>query len=138
MLFRLGPTGAGGGELSASIIHSQFVRGVFSQAMTDVALFIDQSTLAAAGGSSGRSRSAQHLFLPFFGGPDDRLALEFVVQLCNENPCVRATLVRIVKRDVDAEGVQPPLAAAAPNGSQRAMEDVNALTVASVRSPFTL
>jgi hypothetical protein len=138
MLFRSGPTGTGGGELSASIIHSQFVRGVFSQAMTDVALFVDQSTLAAAGESSGRSGSAQHLFLPFFGGPDDRLALEFVVQLCNENPSVRATVVRIVKRDVDAEGVQPPLAAAAPIGSQRAMEGINALTVASVRSPFTL
>lgn len=128
MLFRTGPTGSSGGEMSASVIHSQFVRGVFSQATTDVALFVDQSTLAASGESSGRSGSAQHLFLPFFGGPDDRLALEFVVQLCNENPCVRATVVRIVKRDVDAEVVQPPLAAA---GSQRAMEDVNALTVAS-------
>ena len=141
MLFRPGPTGAGGGsggEWSASVIHSQFVRGVFSQATTDVALFVDQSTLAATGESSGRSGSAQHLFLPFFGGPDDRLALEFVVQLCNENPCVRATVVRIVKRDVDAEGVQPPMAAAAPNGSRRAMEEVNALTVASVRSLFTL
>ena len=78
------------------------------------------------------------MFLPFFGGPDDRLALEFVVQLCNENPCVRATVVRIVKRDVDAESLQPPLAAATPNGSRRAMEEVNALTVASVRSLFTL
>lgn len=61
-------------------------------------------------------------------------ALTFVVRLCNENPCVRATALRIVKRDLDAEDVQPPLAAAAPKGS----EDANALTVASVRPLFTL
>jgi hypothetical protein len=41
----------------------------------------------------------QHVFLPFFGGPDDRLALEFVVQV-SANPRMRGTVVRITKCDV--------------------------------------
>jgi hypothetical protein len=50
-----------------------------------------------------------HLFLPLVGGPDDRLALDFVVQLC-ANPRVRATVVRITKRDipVDVSPLGPP------------------------------
>jgi hypothetical protein len=42
----------------------------------------------------------QHLFLPFFGGPDDRLSLSFVVQLC-ANPTVTATVVRMKKTASD-------------------------------------
>jgi len=38
-----------------------------------------------------------HIFLPFFGGPDDRLALEFVVGLCRRNERLRATVVRLKK-----------------------------------------
>lgn len=97
-------------QASASVIHSQFVRSVFSQATTDVALFVDQSMLDAL------SDWRRHLFLPFFGGPDDRLALEFVVQLC-ENPNVTASVVRIVRRE---------------GGSGARNEEVNALTVGSV------
>ncbi|KAG2088910.1 Sodium/hydrogen exchanger family-domain-containing protein [Suillus cothurnatus] len=69
---------------SAAAIHSQFVRRVFAESKTDVALFIDP-----AGTGTG---SARHIFCPFFGGPDDRLALEFVVQLC-ANPRISATVV---------------------------------------------
>jgi hypothetical protein len=80
-------------DKSANAIHSQFVRGVFSQSKTDVALFIDQ-------GHTPGAINAQHIFLPFFGGPDDRLALEFVVQLC-ANPRISASVVRITKKDMD-------------------------------------
>lgn len=113
MLFK---TGGPSHESSASIIHSQFVRAIFSQATTDVALYVDQSTFDAA------ANSAQHLFLPFFGGPDDRAALELVMQLC-ENPRVTATIIRITKMDADVE---------TPNKSP---EEANNLTIASV-SPF--
>ncbi|KAK0202677.1 Sodium/hydrogen exchanger family-domain-containing protein [Desarmillaria ectypa] len=75
-------------------VHSQFVRGVFAHSKTDVALFVDQSTPGMPIGSS------HHIFLPFFGGPDDRLALDFVAQLC-ENPKTTATIVRVTKRDVE-------------------------------------
>jgi len=85
------------GDKSASTTHSQFVRGVFAQSKSDVALFIDTGDRSGAGGS-------HHVFLPFFGGPDDRLALEFVVQLCL-NPKTTATVVRYIKRDAEV----PPL-----------------------------
>ncbi|KAG2125208.1 Sodium/hydrogen exchanger family-domain-containing protein [Suillus cothurnatus] len=66
-------------DKSTSAVHSQFVRGVFAQSETDVALFVDPGNHINAGAGTGGSH---HIFLPFFGGPDDRLALEFVVQLC--------------------------------------------------------
>ncbi|KAJ2934148.1 hypothetical protein H1R20_g2903, partial [Candolleomyces eurysporus] len=109
MLFK--PSGPN--ETSDYVIHSQFVRAVFSQATTDVALYVDQSTFDAA------ANSAQHLFVPFFGGPDDRAALEFVMQLC-ENPRVTATIIRISKQDSDVEVT-----------NDKSPEEANALTVAS-------
>jgi hypothetical protein len=76
-----------GNDISKSIsfIHSQFVRGVCSQSKTDVALFVDQNTLdstSIVGNCDGVGVLYQHVFLPYFGGPDDRLALDFVVQIC--------------------------------------------------------
>ncbi|EMD40223.1 hypothetical protein CERSUDRAFT_112420 [Gelatoporia subvermispora B] len=80
-------------DLSASALHSHFVRMIFAQSGTDVALYVDRHQPGDAPKPLG---GAQHLFLPFFGGPDDRLALEFVVQLC-ANPRVSATVVRVRK-----------------------------------------
>jgi len=82
-------------EKSASAKHSHFVRGVFSQSKTDVALFVDHGYTP---GETRATGSTQHIFLPFFGGPDDRLALDFVVQLC-ANPNISATVVRMVKQE---------------------------------------
>ncbi|KAG2002319.1 potassium:hydrogen antiporter, variant 2 [Coprinopsis cinerea AmutBmut pab1-1] len=104
-------------ELPTSVIHSQFVRSVFMHASTDVALFVDQSMISARTASYGNvtfgAGSRQHLFLPFFGGPDDRLALEFLVQIVERDPSLTATVVRITKREKDdmerAEGEKPPL-----------------------------
>ena len=79
---------------SASVVHSHFVRGVFMKAKTDVALYVDQSPP----GVEIATGSRQHIFLPFFGGPDDRLALDFVVQIC-DNQLITATIVRITKRE---------------------------------------
>ena len=91
-----GIPGSGGNDISypVSCKHSLFVRGVFSQSKTDVALFVDQNTLdltSIEGNSDG-----VHVFLPFFGGPDDRLALDFLVQIC-ANPRVKGTVVRMTK-----------------------------------------
>jgi len=88
---------------SAAAIHSQFVRRVFAESKTDVALFIDPGVSHSVG-----TGSARHVFFPFFGGPDDRLALEFVVQLC-ANPRISATVVRMSKSGVeDAATVERP------------------------------
>ncbi|KAF8581038.1 hypothetical protein K439DRAFT_1393155 [Ramaria rubella] len=77
-------------EESSSTTHSQFVRGIFAQSNVDVALFIDR-------GRAGPAHfGKQRIFLPFFGGPDDRLALATVIQLCG-NPRTSAKIVRVTK-----------------------------------------
>lgn len=87
-------------DQTSSVIFSEFIRNVFAKSPSDVALFVDR------GMSNGSvTTSHQHLFLPFFGGPDDRLALTFLVQLC-ENPLVTATVVRIVAKDKDADNLK--------------------------------
>ncbi|KAF8843410.1 hypothetical protein BDN67DRAFT_964518 [Paxillus ammoniavirescens] len=76
-------------DLSISTMHSHFVRGVFMGSKTDVAVYVDTGDNA---GTSG----PQHVLFPFFGGPDDRLALEFVVQLCT-NSSMSATVIKLSK-----------------------------------------
>ena len=107
-------------DRTSSIVYSNFLRKVFSESPADVALFVDRG---------GAAPTDQHIFLPFFGGPDDRLALRFVVQLC-ANPNISATVVRM-KTASDAE-----LAAIESNGTDigdEAKEAINALTMQSVR-----
>jgi len=93
--------------------YANFVRKIFLEAVNDVGLFLDAG-VAMSDGTMGVSHQ-QHLFLPFHGGPDDRTALHFVMQLVASNFSVTATIVRIVKvapgnatADKDAEhGVGP-------------------------------
>lgn len=87
---------------SASTLYSHFVRGVFRQSKTDVALFVD---LGDNAGTNGQ----QHVLFPFFGGADDRLALEFVVQLCT-NPRISATVIRVGKKSEQTVISRPALA----------------------------
>ena len=94
---------------SPSALHSHFVRSIFATAQTDVALYIDRHNPGES--ALPMINSQQHIFLPFFGGPDDRLALNFVVQLC-AHPRVSATVVRIVRSAFDelehAESIGKP------------------------------
>ncbi|KAG2130618.1 Sodium/hydrogen exchanger family-domain-containing protein [Suillus bovinus] len=91
-------------DKSASAMHSQFVRGVFAQSKTDVALFVDPGNHLNTGAKTG---GLHHIFFPFFGGPDDRLALEFVVQLC-ANPKINATVVKMEKREIEHTQIERP------------------------------
>ena len=94
-----------------SIAHSEYVRKVFQHSPVDVALFIDRPR-----SSKTSAKASRHLFLPFFGGPDDRLALAFVIQLCM-NKDVSATVLRLSKIDplsplmTNATAVEPPRSA---------------------------
>lgn len=98
-------TSAGTEDREVSISHSQFVRSVFSSSKTDVALFVDRHQpgglpkFALSRSQQGGART-HRLFVPFFGGPDDRLALEFAVQLC-ANPRICATVIKVTKSDAD-------------------------------------
>lgn len=119
---------AAGVDMSASAQHSQFVRAVFSQCTTNVALYLDRHHPGESPKFSSKSR--QHLFLPFFGGPDDRLALDFVVQLC-ANSKVTATVVRIVRAEFDSAqrgSIEKPQVAHLDDRDS----NPNGLTVASV------
>ena len=84
---------------SGATLYSQFVRGVFRHSKIDVALFVD---LGDNAGTNGQ----QHILFPFFGGPDDRVGLDFVVQLCT-NPRISATVVRVGKR-IEQPGIARP------------------------------
>jgi len=87
---------SGRDETASLTLRSQFIRRVFASSASDVALFIDRGLSTDQG-----STIYPHIFLPFFGGPDDRLALSFVVQLCMHG-VVSATVVRI--RQLDSDG----------------------------------
>ena len=89
---------SGRDETASLILRSQFIRRVFASSASDVALFIDRGLSTDSG-----STIYPHIFLPFFGGPDDRLALSFVVQLCMHG-AVSATVVRIRQLDSDGKG----------------------------------
>ncbi|KAH9002201.1 cation/H+ exchanger [Lactarius hatsudake] len=82
-------------EAAALLLRSQFVRKVFANSSSDVALFVDRGFL-----TDSSSSIYPHIFLPFFGGPDDRLALSFVIQLCMQDG-VSATVIRLQRLESD-------------------------------------
>ena len=84
-----------GKDEAAALLRSQFVRKVFANCSSDVALFIDRGFLA-----DSNTSIHPHIFLPFFGGPDDRLALSFVIQLCMHKG-VSATVIRLQRLTSD-------------------------------------
>jgi len=106
-----------GGAASTSVVHSQFVREVFLQCTDlDVALYIDP--VARSPGDISRKSTAYHLVLPFFGGPDDRMTLEWVVQLCS-SVRVSATVIRVRKEDIKEEVQEPPQAHMSSDAEKR-------------------
>jgi len=81
---------------------------------------------------------SHHIFFPYFGGDDDKLALRFVLQLC-ENTRVTATIVHIVfRKDARVKVPEisiPPSAATAPGARRdlpRGLSMSNVPTVAKV------
>lgn len=85
---------------SVSAMQSQFIRNVLAQNTQDLAIFVDTGDRA---GTSG----PQHILCPFFGGPDDRLALDLVVQLCL-SPRITATVVKMTTGPVEGTSTQRP------------------------------
>ncbi|TFK43902.1 Sodium/hydrogen exchanger family-domain-containing protein [Crucibulum laeve] len=80
-------------DQTSSVVYSEFIRNVFASSPSDVGLFVDREMSMQYAGAE-----RQRLFLPFFGGPDDRLALTFLVQLCS-NPNVTAKVIWIRKSE---------------------------------------
>lgn len=95
-------------DTTSSIVYSEYVRSVFKHSPVDIALYVDRAPSLKTS-----AKPARHLLLPFFGGPDDRLALAFVVQLCmSKDAC--ATVLRLSQADplsplmTNATAVDPP------------------------------
>ena len=84
-------------DATSLLVRSQFVRKVFASSPSDVALFIDRGLSTDSG-----STIYPHVFLPFSGGPDDRLALSFVIQLCLHDS-ISATVVRMHRLESDGK-----------------------------------
>ncbi|KAJ9124042.1 hypothetical protein QFC22_000835 [Naganishia vaughanmartiniae] len=107
-----------GPDTNASPFYSVFLRRVMSEAKRDTAIFVDRGFHAGdlIGGDAqihaGGHHHHQRLFLPFFGGADDRLALGLVIQMCRQsNVC--ATVIRFdtTVRPVPETIASPPAAA---------------------------
>ncbi|KAG6845063.1 hypothetical protein H0H87_001125 [Tephrocybe sp. NHM501043] len=79
---------------SSAISHTRFLQDVFEHAKTNVAVFV------APNDDNAQTIVNRHIFLPYFGGHDDCLALKFVVQCCH-NETVTATVLRMIDKDLD-------------------------------------
>ncbi|KAI0786158.1 Sodium/hydrogen exchanger family-domain-containing protein [Abortiporus biennis] len=129
-------SGSSGVGPSTSALHSQFVRSIFGSCgnETDVALYVDQES-ASSPTMHMKTGGRYHLFVPFFGGPDDRLALEFAVQMCSQNPRISASIVRVVKVESSddeeelRQSIEKPEIAHLDGGDQHVRE--NMLTIQS-------
>lgn len=92
-----------GPDTNASPFYSVFLRRTLAEAKRDTAIFVDRGFHAGDNAGPRATANAGHhqrLFLPFFGGADDRLALGLVVQMCRHtNVC--ATIIRF---DTSAHG----------------------------------
>ena len=74
--------------------YASFARRIFLESGSDVGLFLDSGVSASSPQSMG---AIQRIYLPFHGGPDDRAALDFVMQLVHNNSQMTATVTRFVK-----------------------------------------
>ncbi|PPQ94816.1 hypothetical protein CVT25_007453 [Psilocybe cyanescens] len=92
-------------DQTSSYVYSEYIRNVFSRSPSDIGLFVDRGVIGGGGAAAPGGTSKQHLFLPFFGGPDDRLALRLLVQLC-ESSAVAAKVVRLHKIDAAPTATQ--------------------------------
>ncbi|KAG8833005.1 K(+)/H(+) antiporter [Serendipita sp. 399] len=107
--------GSGGGvqvhaspERSTAIVYAQFIRKVFALSAVDVALCIESENVEIEQQDEEKNVviSGQRIFMPYFGGPDDRLALSLLVQMCaSGGGSVQATVVRITKTEPDASPI---------------------------------
>ncbi|GAA5875255.1 hypothetical protein JCM1840_001912 [Sporobolomyces johnsonii] len=81
-----------------SSLYAAFLRDLFASASCDVGLFLDRSSSDESFPSLSPDPSAStktHLFLPFFGGADDRTCLELAVQLAKRSEAIKVTILVI-------------------------------------------
>lgn len=118
--------------------YANFVRRVFMESSSDVGLFLDrgayhvsQANSHAMVSNAMTTRTLKHIYLPFHGGPDDRAALDFVVQLVANNPHMTATVARLnpVPADSDLNKIGSADAPSEAAGSTSPLTGNNQFTV---------
>ncbi|KFX91723.1 hypothetical protein O988_07612, partial [Pseudogymnoascus sp. VKM F-3808] len=93
--------------------HTAFISELLSDAPCNSAILIDRSFGAPVPSAADRGH---HIFFPFVGGADDRVALRFVLQLA-KNRHVTATVLQVI-HTAAPEVKTPPVAATTPTGSE--------------------
>lgn len=91
--------------------HSAFISEILSEAPCNAAILVDRSF----GASVPSADRGHHIFFPFVGGADDRVALRFVLQLA-KNRHVTATVLQVLH--TAAPEVRPPPPAATGIGAE--------------------
>ncbi|KAL5349688.1 hypothetical protein ACLOAV_004718 [Pseudogymnoascus australis] len=81
--------------------HSAFISEILSEAPCNAAILVDRSF----GAPTSSADRGHHIFFPFVGGADDRVALRFVLQLA-KNRHVTATVLQVIH--TAAPEVTPP------------------------------
>ncbi|TKA53405.1 hypothetical protein B0A53_04391 [Rhodotorula sp. CCFEE 5036] len=79
---------------SGAPLFAAFLRDLFLEASCDVGVLLDGTSSTP---SLAPPTSSMHLFLPFFGGADDRACLELLVQLVRQSPLLSATVLVIAR-----------------------------------------
>lgn len=86
-------TGARSISAHGAAEYATYVRHLFAESPSDVAVFLERAQTDSAIMTAGRA----HLFLAFHGGSDDRFALAMVDQLVKNHPYLTASVVRITR-----------------------------------------
>ncbi|GAA5888283.1 hypothetical protein JCM16303_007260 [Sporobolomyces ruberrimus] len=85
-----------------SSLYASVLRDLFASATCDVGLFFDRG-LSPASLSPSLSSGGTTVFVPFFGGSDDRSCLELALQLARRSPAVCVTVVVIQRAPEETE-----------------------------------
>ena len=96
-------TGARSISAHGAAEYATYVRHLFAESPSDVAVFLEREQTDSAIQAGGR---AAHLFLAFHGGSDDRFALAMVDQLVKNHPYLTASVVRITRAGEPTEDDQ--------------------------------
>lgn len=91
-----------------SSLYASFLRDLFASSSCDVGLFFDRGLVDGTSSSAGllpstSSSSTTNVFLPFFGGSDDRACLEIAIQLAKRSPKISVTVVAIQRAPEETE-----------------------------------
>lgn len=113
--------------------HAVLARKLIQNAECDVGLLVDR---AVDGGLTAMASSRQHILLGFMGGPDDRVALNFVARLCLINTELKVTVLQLERSDDDAGGALPSVPATL-HPRDRSVSNSNLMQDTIYRSHFS-